>query len=138
MELAEALGRVEGRRDAVLTTLRSDGSPQLTNIYFSLVEGLLRISVTDSRAKTRNLRRDPRCSLWVPGDDFFHWVVLEGEAELSAVARAVDGEATDELVAHYRAIYADHEDWDEFRRSQVADGRLIVRLRPTRAYGLWL
>ena len=138
MELAEALGRVEGRRDAVLTTLRSDGSPQLTNIYFSLVDGLVRISVTDSRAKTKNLRRDPRCSLWVPGDDFFHWVVLEGEAELSAVARAVDDEATDELVAHYRAIYADHEDWDEFRRSQVADGRLIVRLRPTRAYGLWL
>ena len=86
---------------------------------------MARISVTDSRAKTKNLRRDPRASLYVVGDDFWSYVVLDGTAELTPVAADPADETVDELVALYRAVADEHPDWDEFRRDMVADGRLV-------------
>ena len=47
------------------------------------------------------------------------------------------GDATvEELVALYRSLSGEHPDWDEYRAAMVADGRLVVRLTPTRAYGM--
>ena len=93
------------------------------------------MSVTDTRAKTRNLRRDPRASLYVPGDDFWTFVVLDGEADLSPVATDPGDPVADELVTVYRAISGEHPDWDEYRQAMVDDRRLVLRLRPDHAYG---
>jgi hypothetical protein len=41
-----------------------------------------------------------------------------------------------ELVDYYRAAAGEHPDWDEYRSVMVSEGRLVVRLRPTRAYGM--
>ena len=35
----------------------------------------------------------------------------------------------------YRSISGEHDDWDDYRRSMVADRRVVVRLSPTKAYG---
>ena len=43
---------------------------------------------------------------------------------------------SDELVEYYRALSGEHPDWDDYRRAMVTDRRLIVRLRPERAYGM--
>ena len=87
MDLTDALTFIRDRTQGVLTTIRSNGRPQLSNIMFVPGdEGMLRISVTDDRAKTRNLRRDPCASLYVPGDNFYQYVVIEAEAELTPVA----------------------------------------------------
>jgi PPOX class probable F420-dependent enzyme len=137
MDLATALEFVADRRHGVLTTLKADGRPQLSNIaYYVGDDGVIRISVTDGRAKTANLRRDQRASLHVTRDDFYAYAVLEARAELTPVA-ADPGDATvDELVEYYRAISGEHPDWDDYRRAMVADRRLIVRLHPERAYGM--
>ncbi len=123
--------------NGVLITLKRDGRPQSSNIsYLVGDDGLVRISVTDGRAKTGNMRRDPRVSLHVSADDFWSYVVLEGEVELSPVA-AEPGDATvDELVEYYRALQGEHPDWDEYRAAMVRDERLVVRLRTTHAYGM--
>ena len=64
LALDEALGFAREHDRGVLATLRADGRPQLSNIIYVPGDGpTFRISVTDSRAKTRNLRRDPRASL---------------------------------------------------------------------------
>ena len=137
MELAAALDFVRPRRHGVLVTLRQGGRPQLSNIVFVLGDdGVARISVTDSRAKTKNLRCDARASLYVVGDDFWSYLVLDGDAELTPVAADPHDAVVDELVALYRAVGGEHPDWDEYRRAMVDDGRLVVRLRPERAYGL--
>src|SRR5208283_1336178 len=87
MDLTEALTFIRDRTQGVLTTIRANGRPQLSNIlYVPGDEGMLRISVTDDRAKTKNLRRDPRASLYMLGDNFYQYVVLEAVAELSPVA----------------------------------------------------
>ena len=138
MDLTRALELAGGQQLGVLTTLKQDGRPQLSNIAYGVGDdGLVHISVTDDRAKTRNLRRDPRASLYVGRKDGWAYLVLEGTAELSAVAAAPDDEAVEELVALYTKLQGDHPDWDEYRRALVNDRRLVVRLRPERAYGMW-
>ena len=47
-----------------------------------------------------------------------------------------DDATADELVEYYRAVAGEHPDWDEYRRAMVDDQRLVVRIRPTRAYGM--
>lgn len=136
MELNEAFAFVAQHNKGVLVTLRADGRPQLSNILYVAGTSSVRVSVTDSRAKTRNLRRDPRASLHVSRDDFFAYVVLEGEATLSAVAQAADDAVVEELVDMYRLAQGEHPDWDEFRQAMVAQGRLVVTLEATRAYGM--
>ena len=137
MELTTALDFVRAHRQGVLTTLRREGRPQMSNIVYATDDsGMVRISVTAPRAKTKNLQRDPRASLYVCGDDFWAYAVVEGDAELSPVA-ADPGDATvDELVGLYRSLSGEHENWDEYRAAMVSDQRLVVRLMATRAYGM--
>jgi PPOX class probable F420-dependent enzyme len=137
MELTDALAFVNARNQGVLTTIRSNGRPQLSNILYGPGEGdELRISVTAPRAKTVNLRRDPRASLYVLGDSFWQYVVLEATATLTPVAADPHDDTVEQLVAYYKTVAPEHENWDEFRASQVADQRLLVILHPEHAYGI--
>lgn len=138
MELSAALSLAASRHGGVLVTLKADGRPQLSNISYAVgSDGIIRVSVTDGRAKTHNLRRDPRASLYVGRDDFWAYVVIEGEGELSMPAADPQDATVDELVSLYRDIQGEHPDWDEYRRVMVADRRLVLRLRPVHAYGMW-
>jgi PPOX class probable F420-dependent enzyme len=137
MELDDALDFARKSRRSVLVTIRGNGRPQLSNVLHHVFDdGLIRISITADRAKYTNLVRDPWAALHVTRDDFFAYAVLEGEVELSPVAAAPDDATVDELVEHYRAAMGEHEDWDAFRAAMVADRRVMVRFRPTRAYGM--
>jgi PPOX class probable F420-dependent enzyme len=138
MELSPALEFVRPRHHGVLATIRANGRPQLSNILYHLGDDdVARISVTDGRAKTTNLRRDPRASLYVLGDSFWQYIVLEGTVDVSPVAAAPDDDTVEQLVAVYRAgTGQEHPDWDEFRAAMVADKRLILAFRPERAYGV--
>jgi PPOX class probable F420-dependent enzyme len=137
ISLDEAFGFVVGHSRGVLVTLRRDGRPQLSNIlYHPGAENSIRISITDDRAKTKNLRRDPRASLHVTRDDFYAYVVLEGEVALSSVAAAVDDPVVEELVDMYRQARGEHPDWDDYRAEMVKQGRLVATLNATRAYGM--
>ncbi|RBY84594.1 PPOX class F420-dependent oxidoreductase [Blastococcus sp. TF02A-30] len=126
---------VAGNRAGVLATLKRDGRPQLSNVGYAWDDGLIRVSVTDARAKTGNLRRDPRVTLHVTSRDFWTWVAVEGTAELTPVAADPHDATVEELVAYYRGVSGEHPDWDEYRAAMVADRRLVVRFRPEHAYG---
>jgi PPOX class probable F420-dependent enzyme len=119
----------------VLVTLRKDGRPQLSNITYGYADGVARISVTDGRAKSRNLRRDPRASLYTTSPDFWKWVVADGTAELTPPAADPNDATVEALISYYRDISGEHPDWDEYRAAMVADKRLLVTLRVERIYG---
>ncbi|MDN5854792.1 MAG: PPOX class F420-dependent oxidoreductase [Actinomycetia bacterium] len=130
-------GLVAAATRGALVTQKSDGRPQLSNGGYAFDAGARTavVSTTAGRAKTHNLRRDPRCSLYVTTQDLGAYAVAEGRAELGAVASRVDDAVTDRLVEHYRGIRGDHPDWDEFRAAMVAERRLLVRLDLVRVYG---
>lgn len=135
MDLERALDFASGRSRGVLITLKGDGRPQASNIGYAVWEGAAHISVTDDRAKTANLRRDPRASLHVTSDDFWKWVVLEGEARLSPVTTDPDDEAAALLRRVYETIAGPHPDWAEFDQAMIAENRLVVSVAVERAYG---
>jgi PPOX class probable F420-dependent enzyme len=128
-----------GRDLGMLATIKRDGRPQLSNVNYALdIETRkARMSVTDDRAKVRNLRRDPRASLMVSSRDGWSYAVLEGTVELSAVASFPTDAAVEELIALYRDIRGeDHPDWDEYREAMVSDKRLVATLRVHHTYGI--
>ncbi len=137
MDFATALQFAVEHRNGVLTALKRDGRPQLSNITYHLdVDDVFRVSVTATRAKYRNMVRDPRISLHVARPDFWAYAVFEGDADLSPVAKDPHDETVEELVTLYRAIGGEHSNWDEYRAAMVADQRVVVRLRPTHVYGM--
>ena len=137
MDIQQALTAARDRNQSVLTTLKSDGKPQLSNVLHAVDdEGVIRVSTTADRAKYANLRRTPWAALHVLGKDFWSYAVLEGDVELSEVVADPHDAAADELVAVYRALSGEHDDWDAYRAAMVRDRRVVARLRPTHAYGL--
>ena len=131
------LAFVAEQRWGVLATIRGNGRPQLSNVGYSYdpEQRLFRVSVTADRAKTKNLQADPRVTLHVASKDFWTWVAVEGTAELTPVAADPGDHTVEELVAYYRGVSGEHENWDEYRAAMVADRRLVVRFRPEHAYG---
>ncbi|MGF1663680.1 MAG: PPOX class F420-dependent oxidoreductase [Kineosporiaceae bacterium] len=136
MDLDSALSFAADNRRSILLTLRGNGRPQSSNVMHLVRDGRILVSVTDGRAKTRNARRDPRVSLHVLGPDFWSYAVVEGDASLSPVAAAPDDPTVEALVDYYRAAAGEHPDWDEYRAAMVAEGRLLLTVEPTHAYGM--
>ena len=137
MELADALDFARTTRHGVLVTTRGNGRPQLSNISYTVgPDGQIRISITASRAKYRNMLRDPWVAVQISSPDFWTYAVIEGDATLSEVAAAPDDAVVDELIEVYRLAAGEHPDWDDYRLAMVRDQRVIVRITPTRAYGL--
>jgi PPOX class probable F420-dependent enzyme len=137
MELAAALDFARDHRQSVLVTLRDDGRPQLSNVIHAVGDdGVVRVSITATRAKYVNLSKRPWAAMHVTRSDFFAYAVLEGDVTLAPVAATPDDATVDELVDLYRRMVGEHEDWDDYRRAMVTDRRTVVRLTPTRAYGM--
>ena len=126
------------RHQGVLATLRLNGRPQLSNVTYAWYPDgqVIKVSVTSDRVKVANARRDPRVSFHVTSDDFWSYAVVEGIADLSAVAAQTHDATVEELMDLYRAVQGEHPDWDDYRAAMVRDKRLVLRIRPEHAYGL--
>ncbi len=132
------LAMISGNSLAVLATLKRDGRPQLSNVsyYFDPRAVAIQVSVTEPRAKTRNLRRDPRASIHVRSDDGWAYAVAEGDAVLTPPAAAPDDDTVEGLIALYRNIAGEHPDWDEYRSAMVEDRRVLLTMPISHLYGM--
>jgi len=137
MELEIAIEFARAHQQSVLATVRANGRPQLSSVLHSIdADRSVRLSITADRAKYHNLRRTPWAALHISRDDFFAYVVVEGDVELSPVVTHQDDPVVDELLDHYRALRGPDLDWGVYRAAQVSERRVLVRLRPERAYGM--
>lgn len=122
-----------------LITLKRDGRPQSSIVthFFDPGSRTLRISVTENRAKTRNLRRDPRVSYQVARADFGAYAVGEGQAQLTPAAADPHDATVEALVDLYRDLRGEHPDWDDYRAAMVADRRVLLTIGLDHVYG-WI
>jgi PPOX class probable F420-dependent enzyme len=113
----------------MLATTRSDGRPQMSLVTGGMTpDGILAISTYHSRAKAKNVRRNPLVSVAVMGEQFNSaWVQIDGVAEVIDMP-----DAADSFVAYYRSISGEHPDWDEYRMAMADQGKCMVMIRPTR------
>ncbi len=132
------LALIRGNSLGVLATVKRDGRPQLSNVsyYFDPRNLTIQVSITEPRAKTRNLRRDARASIHVSSDDGWSYAVAEGDATLTPPAASPDDDTVEALIALYRNIAGEHSDWDDYRRAMVEDRRVVMTLPISHVYGM--
>jgi len=130
MDLEQAREYVRTRHRAVLATLKSDGTPQLSPVVVGVdSEGHVIVSSRETAYKVRNLRRDPRVWVCVFPDGFFgEWVQLEGRAEVVSLPDALSG-----LEDYYRSIAGEHSDWADYRAAMERERRVLVRVELVKA-----
>ncbi|MEV5910891.1 PPOX class F420-dependent enzyme [Streptomyces sp. WAC 01325] len=113
-----------GTRTAKLSTVRADGSPHVTPIWFVLDGDELVFNTGSSSVKGRNLVRDGRVALCVDDDrPPYSFVVIQGRARVS--------EDLDELkhwASRIGARYMSEERAEEFGARNGVPGELLVRV----------
>ena len=115
------------RNYGVATTLRPDGSPQMTTVWLDWDGANVVFNTAEGRAKPRNLRRNPVAGVHVmAGDDAYRWIAVSGHAEMTTEGAA---EHIDKLAKKYRGT--------DTYGLKPGEQRIIVRVRPERvtAYG---
>jgi len=131
---------LETQRSAAMITTGEDGVPKAVRAGVALVDGNLWSSGTQSRVRTRRLRRDPRCTLFV-FDQRYSWLTLETTVTL------LDGpEAAAQNLRLFRVMqnrpsgplswFGSELDEASFLRAMADEGRVIYQFEVERAYGL--
>ncbi|GAB2653354.1 PPOX class F420-dependent oxidoreductase [Saccharopolyspora gloriosae] len=130
MDLDQARSFVREHHRAVLSTLRADGTPQLSPVLAAVDDaGHVVVSTTGGSAKAHNLRRDPRAWVCVLPDEFFgEWIQVEGAAEVVEQPAALPL-----LEDYYRTVSGEHEDWAAYREAMVRERRVLLRIELVRA-----
>lgn len=130
MDLDEARVVVAEQHHAVLTTLRQDGTPQMSPVA-ATVDGQGRVVVSTRKTafKVRNLRRDPRAWLCVLPDEFYgRWIQVGGSVRIVELPKAMEG-----LVDYYRRVSGEHPDWDDYRAAMEREARVLLQIELTSA-----
>ncbi|HTW10467.1 MAG TPA: pyridoxamine 5'-phosphate oxidase family protein [Acidimicrobiales bacterium] len=131
---------IRAHPSAAMVTVAPDGVAKVARVGVTLVDGILWCSGTQSRVRTKRLRRDPRCTLFC-FDDVFRWLALETRVTI------LDGpDALQQSVRLFRTMqkrpqgplaWFDGELEEEaFLRAMVDEGRLIYQFEVDRCYGM--
>ncbi|HEY0641325.1 MAG TPA: PPOX class F420-dependent oxidoreductase [Pseudonocardiaceae bacterium] len=121
----ELLEFLRPRHRALLITTRADGRPQCSPVACGVdAQGRIVVSTYPSRAKARNLRRDPTATVCVLSDDWNGpYVQVDGHAEVLDLPAALEP-----LVDYFRCISGEHPDWDEYREAMRRQGKSLIRV----------
>jgi PPOX class probable F420-dependent enzyme len=125
MDADQARTFLQSNHHVVLVTRRKDDRLQASPVVAGVNDaGDIVISVTEDRAKTKNVRRDPRVTLCCFTDAFFGPSgQVDGTAEIIPMPDALP-----ELVALYRQVSGEHPDWADYERAMTEDRRCILRI----------
>lgn len=131
---------LESQHSAAMITTGPGGVPRAVRVAVALVDGKLWSSGTTDRVRTKRLRRDPRCTLFV-FDDTWQALTLEATVELLEGAdvprqsmrlfRAMQKRPTGPI-----SWFGKELDEEEFLRAMSIESRLIYEFHIQRAYGL--
>jgi PPOX class probable F420-dependent enzyme len=127
VDLPALLEFIRPRHRMLLTTFRADGSLQSSPVTGGVDdEGRIVIASYPQRAKSVNLRRDPRASVVVLSDEFDGpYVQVDGDGEVINLPDAVEP-----LVDYFRTIAGEHPDWAEYRQAMTDQGKCLLRVTP--------
>lgn len=134
------LSFLEQNHSAAMITIAKSGVPKVARVGVAVVGEQLWSSGTQDRARTKRLRRDPRCSVFV-WDTGFSWLAME---TLVTILEGPD--VPDQSVRLFRTMMGrptgpliwNGEELEEgpFRQTMVEEGRLIYQFEVLRSYGL--
>lgn len=119
-----------------LATVKRDGHPHLTTMLYSWDRDafIVRLSTTADRVKVRQIRDNPRTALHVSSNDHWQFAVAEGDAEVSEPSVEPGDEVGRELLSMLPGPMRP-ADPAAFFAQQVAEGRVVIRLKVGKLYG---
>ena len=126
MNVKEDLARefIAKNHRAVMATIRSDGMAQMSNVAQAFLDGHIEVSTRSASAKVRNLRRDPRVTMLILGDEsWYQYVVVYGRVEILELPGAASN-----LRSIYRFIAGEHPNWEEFDQAMIDESRVVLRV----------
>jgi PPOX class probable F420-dependent enzyme len=108
---------------AVLGTVGASGRPQLSAVWFLADGDTVRLSLSNTRQKLKNLQADPHVSLLIfdPASPY-RYLELRGDAEV----------AEDDNYAFADQVGAKYGGADLRERDEPGDVRMIVTIKPVR------
>ena len=119
----------EGTRTGKLATVRADGRPHVTPIWFVLEGDDLYFNTWHTSVKGKNLQRDGKCSLCVDeAAPPYSFVIVEGEAEIVEV-NDVERVAWSTRIAHR---YMGDDLAESYGKRNGVEGELLICLKPTK------
>ena len=136
MEFEDVRPFMEKNHRGVITTYQRNGAMHTSIVVSGAYQGNAAfVIVYGNSAKTRNLRRDPRCTVMAVDNDWQDYAVVEGQARLLD-ARNTEAEEFRVLLREvYRACGdEDHFDWEIYDRAMVEQDAVIVLVKPERVY----
>lgn len=115
-------------RTAKLATVRKDGRPHVTPVWFELDGETLVFSTWHTSIKAMNIRRDGRVCLCVDDEKPpFSYIQIEGTATLSH-----DSEALIYWSTRIAGRYMGEELAEAYGQRNSVEGELLVRVTPTK------
>jgi PPOX class probable F420-dependent enzyme len=126
---------VAENRRGVLTTFRRSGAAQMSIVTCGPYRDGVAFTTTENRAKLRNLRRDPRCSLMVAQTDWRRYAVFQGRATILSGNNTEPAAFKQALREAYRtAAGQDHPNWEEYHQAMMEQRRSVVIVVPDQVY----
>jgi PPOX class probable F420-dependent enzyme len=112
---------------ATLATIGGNGWPQLTELWFLHEDGELRISLNDSRLKTRNLVKRPQCSLFILDlSNPYRYLEVRGNARIEP----------DDGYAFAQKVGAKYGGADLREHDRPGERRVVVTIEPVNVYAV--
>jgi PPOX class probable F420-dependent enzyme len=111
---------------ASLATIGSDGFPQTTEIWFLHDGGELKLSLNNTRLKTRNLQKRPQCSLLLLDlQNPYRYLEVRGTARLEP----------DDDYTFARKVGAKY-DSDLSEHDKPGESRVVATIEPANVYAV--
>jgi len=115
------------KRFAVLATINKDGTPQLTTMWYLLEnDGTIMMNTRVGRSKERNMRRDPRISVFF--EEGYRYVTITRRVEMID-----DPQVSQRDIYRLSARYHGEEIAKKQMETQFSkEQRVTLRLKPER------
>ena len=126
MQIADAQNFLKNNHRACIAVRQKDGWPQMTFVSPGIDEqGRVIITSRGSTYKVKTIRRDPRVSMLIFGEQFSgsKFVQIHGTAEIVDLPAAMDI-----LMYWYKQVRGEHKNWDDYKKEMQDQKRVIIRV----------
>ena len=127
MKIVDAQKFLQQNHRACIAVRQKDGWPQMTFVTPAIdAEGRVIITSRGTTYKIKHLRRDPRVSLLIFGEQYSgsKFVQIHGTAEIIELPDAMDI-----LIYWYKQVRGEHKNWDEYKTKMADEKRAIIRVK---------
>ena len=126
MDITDAQKFIKDNHRACIAVRQKDGWPQMTLVTPGIdAEGRVILTSRGTTYKVKHLRRDPKVSMLIFGEQFSgsKFVQIHGSAEVVDLPQAMDG-----LIHWYKTVRGEHKNWEDYKQQVTDEKRVLIRI----------